>query len=104
MAAVLAKGAALVASIRSTSVPNAATGLSTVVPGGLGGGDSKLFQSLVEPGEHINITPNSQTGSQRNAVVEVRGLTDRRYNLDEVKQIMKGIGDAMKFGYKFENA
>jgi len=103
MAAVLAKGAALVASIRSTSVPNAATGLSTVVPGGLGGGDSKLFQSLVEPGEHINITPNSQT-QQRGAVVEIRGLTDRRYNLDEVKQIMKGIGDAMKFGYKFENA
>lgn len=106
MAAVLAKGAALVASIKSQTVPGAATGLSAQVPGGFGGGDSKLFQAMVEPGEHINITPNSQLGGGGlgNPVLTIRGLVDKRYPLDEVKEIMKGIGDAMKFGYKFENA
>ncbi|KRP85834.1 hypothetical protein AOQ72_04110 [Bradyrhizobium yuanmingense] len=28
------------------------------VPGGVGGGDSKLFQAMVEPDEQIDITPN----------------------------------------------
>lgn len=103
-AAVLAKGASFLASIKSQSVPGAAQGLSVQVPGGLGGGDSKLFQAMVEPGEHINVTPNSQTLGSSNVVVTVKGLTDKRYQLDEVKQIMLGIGDAMKFGYKFESA
>jgi hypothetical protein len=59
MAAVLAKGASLVASIKGQSVPNGfKDGLSMTVPGGVGGGDTRLFQARVEPGEQIDITPN----------------------------------------------
>jgi hypothetical protein len=98
-AATLAAGLAKVIAISSQTIPNAAVGFSGRVPGGFGGGDSKLFQAMVEPGEQINVTPNSAVGQSR--VVEVYGMGSGRYSLDEVKEIMKGIGDAMGFGYKF---
>lgn len=97
MATVLAKGAALVASIKSQSVPGFKTGLSMRVPGGIGGGDSKLFQAMVEPGEQIDITPNSASGSHANngggGVVRVEGLRpDALYTYDHIRSLLENIG------------
>lgn len=61
-ASVLAIGAGALANIRSQNIPALASGGSMQVPGGIGGGDTKLFQAMVEPGEMINVTPNRGRG------------------------------------------
>lgn len=62
VAAAIAQGAASVATISAQGFKN---GLSMTVPGGVGGGDTRMFQAMVEPGEQIDITPNR--GGQQDA-------------------------------------
>ncbi len=64
MAAVLAQGASLVASIKSQSIPAAAMGGAFRVPGGVGGGDKVLTQMALEPGELVEVTSNRAGGYQ----------------------------------------
>lgn len=66
MAAVLAKGASLVASIKSTAVPSAglAMGGAFRVPGGVGGGDKVPFSAMLEPGELVEVSSNRPGGYQ----------------------------------------
>lgn len=61
MASVLAKGAALVASIRSQTVPGFKTGGSFEV-GGFGGTDSQRVAFDATPGEMVNITKGNDAG------------------------------------------
>lgn len=63
VAAVLAKGASLVASIKSQAVPAGhAMGGAFRVPGGVGGGDRVPFNAMLEPGELVEITSNRADG------------------------------------------
>ena len=63
MAAVLAQGASLVASIKGQAVPSGlAMGGAFRVPGGVGGGDRVPFQAMLEPGELVEITSNRADG------------------------------------------
>lgn len=107
-AGVLAKGLALVASIKS--VGGFATGGSLTVPGGMGGGDSVRAMIDLQPGEQLDIWRPGEAGADprrgaggggTTSVVELRGLSaNRRYHLDEIKQIVAGINDALPFGVK----
>lgn len=63
VAAVLAKGASLVASIKSQSIPTGlAMGGAFQVPGGIGGGDKVPFSAMLEPGELIEVSSNRAGG------------------------------------------
>ncbi|MHB0784436.1 phage tail tape measure protein [Bradyrhizobium sp. 5.13L] len=104
VAAVLAKGATLVAQIKSQSVPTGfKDGLSMTVPGGVGGGDSKLFQAMVEPGEQIDITPNrgggqGQRGSSAQNIVNLSMpiVTTR----DALRDLIDGLNGMFSDGYR----
>ncbi|WP_052363103.1 phage tail tape measure protein [Bradyrhizobium sp. DOA9] len=105
MAAVLAKGATLVAQIKSQSVPTGfKDGLSMTVPGGVGGGDSRLFQAMVEPGEQIDITPNrggnqgqrNGAGSQPTVVNLAMGAGATR---EWLRETIDGLNDMLADGY-----
>lgn len=105
VAAVLAKGATLVAQIKSQSVPTGfKDGLSMTVPGGVGGGDSRLFQAMVEPGEQIDITPNrgggqsqrSSGGAQTIVNVAVPIATTR----DALSALIDGLNGMFSDGYR----
>ncbi|MCA1381303.1 hypothetical protein [Bradyrhizobium sp. BRP23] len=104
VAAVLAKGATLVAQIKSQSVPTGfKDGLSMTVPGGIGGGDSRLFQAMVEPGEQIDITPNrggGQTGRERNAPTVVNLTMGAVSTREGFKAIIDGLNDMVADGYR----
>lgn len=114
MAAVLAKGAALVASIKGTSVGGFATGGSLTVPGGIGGGDSVRAMVDLQPGEQLDIwRPGEGPGDPRRgagpaggtSVVDVRGLSSiKRYTLEEIRAIVAGIEEALPFGVKINVA
>lgn len=104
VAAVLAKGASLVASIKSQSVPTGfKDGLSMTVPGGVGGGDSRLFQAMVEPGEQIDITPNRGGQGQRGnggtpAIVNV--AVPIATTRDALRGLIDGLNDMVADGYR----
>jgi minor tail protein len=113
-AAVLAKGAALVASIKGTSVGGFATGGSLTVPGGSGGGDSVRAMVDLQPGEQLDIwKPGEGPGDPRRgagggggtSVVELRGLSAiKRYTIDEIKMIVEGLNEALPYGVKINMA
>jgi hypothetical protein len=106
MAAVLAQGARLVSQIKSQSVPTGfKDGLSMTVPGGVGGGDSKLFQAMVEPGEQIDITPNrgggqgqrsNGGGAQTVVNMSVPIVTTR----DALRDLIDGLNGMFSDGYR----
>lgn len=105
VAAVLAKGATLVAQIKSQSVPTGfKDGLSMTVPGGVGGGDSRLFQAMVEPGEQIDITPNRGGQGQRQgnggapAIVNV--AVPIATTRDALRSLIDGLNDMVADGYR----
>ena len=63
VAAVLAKGASLVASIKSQSIPTGLVmGGAFQVPGGIGGGDKVPFSAMLEPGELVEVSSNRPGG------------------------------------------
>jgi len=63
MATVLAQGASLVASIKSQAIPSGnVMGGAFRVPGGIGGGDKVPFNTMLEPGELVEITSNRPDG------------------------------------------
>jgi hypothetical protein len=65
MAAVLAQGASLVASIKSQAIPSGmAMGGAFRVPGGIGGGDKVPFHAMLEPGELVEVSSNRPGGYQ----------------------------------------
>ncbi|QUS40572.1 hypothetical protein RPMA_18310 [Tardiphaga alba] len=104
VAAVMAKGASLVASIKGTTVPTGfKDGLSMTVPGGVGGGDSRLFQAMVEPGEKIDITPNRGGNPSRDTA-----SVGNTYNVgvpliasrDWVRAMFEALNEGMADGHR----
>jgi hypothetical protein len=100
-AAVLAKGMALVASIKAVSVPGFKAGGNFTIPGGVGGGDRVPVQFMAEPGEHVQVTPNGAANGGWNApreiVVKVEGETFGRAT---IRKMIEGINEAIGDGYR----
>lgn len=107
VAAAIAQGAASVATI---SAQGFKSGLSMTVPGGVGGGDSRLFQAMVEPGEQIDITPNrgGQQDARRsgtNAVPAVFNLTVGAASArDFLRSLIEDINGMTADGYRLNVA
>lgn len=100
-AGTLAAGMAKVAAIKQQSIGGFKNGLSMTVPGGVGGGDSKLFQAMVEPGEQIDITPNrggnprGREAAPSTINISVPFVTTR----DALRQVIDGINEMTGDGY-----
>lgn len=105
-AGTLAAGLAKVAAIKQQSIGGFKDGLSMTVPGGVGGGDSRLFQAMVEPGEQIDITPNrggvQGQGSGKGGAVTTVNLTmsDPVYSRDGMRLWIERLNEMFSDGYK----
>lgn len=105
-AAVLAKGLALVASIRSAAVPSAgkfATGGSFTVPGA-GGLDTKRIAMDVNPGERVKVEPpqygagfGSSSADGRTLNLAVQGEV---FGRETLRGIARGLEDLVGNGLK----
>lgn len=82
MAKVLATGAGIVASIKSTAVPGFKTGGSFRV-GGSGGPDSQFVPIMATPGEYVDIRRPGQGGGG-DRTITVRGIDPRQYYRGDV--------------------
>lgn len=105
-AVALASGLAAVATIAAQPIPAFKTGGSIVVPGGQGGGDTKMFQAMVEPGERIDITPNSgrNQGSVRGGDAVTVRVVGKLFNRESIEEMISGINDALGDGHKLKIA
>jgi hypothetical protein len=106
MAAVLAKGAQMVASIKSQQVPTGMmTGGSMMVQGG-GGPDSVPVNLMASPGEQIDIWRPDQGGggdprkggSAQPVYLSVPAVTTR----DALREIIDGLNGMFRDGYKLD--
>lgn len=103
MAAVLAKGAALVASIKGTAVGGFKTGGSFVVPGGQGGGDKVPVGFMAEPGERVDVWRPGQGGADPRGGQSAPSIVN--VHLDKMGReffgrMIDGINDAVSDGYR----
>jgi hypothetical protein len=112
MATVLAKGASLVASIKSQSVPSGlAMGGAFRVPGGVGGGDKVPFQAMLEPGELVEVSSNRAGGYQSGTVdggksqaggprsVTLQGFM---WGRDQMRDLFDFLNEGMRDGHKLD--
>jgi len=105
MAAVLAQGATLVASIKGTAV-GFATGGSFKVPGGMGGGDKVFTPLMLEPGEQVDIWRPGEAGDPRGRAggsgVTINVLTDD-VSRPVIEKLIKGLDEAFGDGHTMPN-
>lgn len=102
MAAVLAKGAGLVASIKGTAVPGFMTGGSFRV-GGSGGPDSQLMQFMASPGEMVDIRrPGDAGGGRGNVPTVALTLQGFAFSRDQLRTMIEGFNEMFRDGYKLE--
>jgi len=105
--AVLAKGAALIASIKSVSTTGFKTGGSIRVPGGMGGGDRMVMPLALEPGEQVDIwrpgeaggDPRRGAGDGRTVVVQVQGEV---FGQKTIRKLIEGINEALDNGARIK--
>ncbi|MBB4257300.1 phage tail tape measure protein [Bradyrhizobium sp. CIR3A] len=104
-AGTLAAGLAKVAAIKQQSIGGFKDGLSMTVPGGVGGGDSRLFQAMVEPGEQIDITPNrggqqSQSRGGGTVTQVTLQMSDPVYSREGLRVWIDRINEMVSDGYR----
>lgn len=112
VAAVLAKGASLVASIKSQQVPSLAMGGAFQVPGGQGGGDRVPFQAMLEPGELVEVSSNHaggyQSGTARGGAQQGGGKTiimqGMVWGRDQIRDLVAALNEGNRDGIKLEFA
>lgn len=111
-AAVIAKGAAMVASIRSVNVGGFAAGGSFRVPGGLGGGDRMRAMVDLEPGEQVDIWRPGEAGNdpRRGAmgsapapVINVH-LSGQAFGQKAIRQLISELNVALGNGAQLQIA
>jgi hypothetical protein len=110
MAAVLAKGASLVASIKGQSVPTGMmTGGSMMVKGG-GGPDSVPVSLMASPGEQIDIwrpeqgggqDPRRGAGSSSGKTIIMQGMV---WGRDQIRDLVDALNKGDRDGIKLEFA
>ncbi|RJP54165.1 MAG: hypothetical protein C4583_03280 [Anaerolineaceae bacterium] len=110
--AMLAKGAAIVASIKSTSIGGFKTG-GAIVPGGLGGGDRVRAMVDLEPGEQLDIWRPGEAGAdpRRGAMATGGSTVTLRFEGDDfgigqkmARKIVKALNEALGDGTKLQVA
>lgn len=103
MAAVLAKGASLVASIKGTSVPTGFKTGGSITVGGGGPPDSQLVQFMASPGEQIDIwRPDEASGDPRGRSGSGVTITVKTDELARplVEKLITGINEAIGDGHQ----
>jgi hypothetical protein len=98
-AAVLAKGLALVATIKSAAVPKMATGGVFNIPGGIGGGDKVPVSFMAQPGEKVEVKPNryggAGSGSGDSTTVPVV-LQGQDFSRDGLSRMFDGLNGLLR--------
>lgn len=104
-AGVLAKGMAMVASIKS--VGGFATGGSLTVPGGMGGGDSVRAMVDLEPGEQLDIWRPGEGGgdprrggSQTASTPRVITVVGNFFSRDNIREVFEALNEGGRDGHK----
>lgn len=108
MAAVLAKGASLVASIKSQSIPSGYMTGGSFMVGGAGGPDSVPVSFMASPGEQVDIWRPDEGGGADPRGGGGRGGGPTTINLsvpiattyDALRNVMDGINDMCRNGYR----
>ncbi len=106
-AAIMAKGLALVAAIRSAVVPSAATGGSFMVKGGMSPTDNHLVAMNLAAGERVDVTParDAQGGESGSREIVMRGIKPRDlFTGDMVRGMFDAINQGMGDGYRIRMA
>lgn len=95
-AAVLAKGFAFVAAIKSQQIPHFAEGGSFRV-GGRGGRDSQFVPIMATPGEHVDIRKPGDSGDNDRRTVNVT-LNGEKFGQKQVREFIGMINEAVRDG------
>lgn len=105
-AAVLAKGLALVMSIRSAVIPSAAKGGSFMVPGGISGTDNMMIPMNLASGERVDVTPaNEARRGGGSSDVVVRGIRPRDFLTGEMlREMVDALNAGRGDGYRLRFA
>lgn len=109
MAAVLAKGASLVASIKSQNVPAMKTGGAITVPGGIGGGDRVRAMVDLEPGEQLDVwKPGDGNADPRRgggpATEVTLNMVGEVFNRETLRRLIESLNDMSADGYRLKVA
>lgn len=99
-AAVLAKGLALVATIKSASVPKMATGGSMAI-GGTGGVDSQMVPVMMTPGERVHVEQNKYGESDSGGGVRTVNVSMPEYtSRDAVRVLLRTVEELVGDGLR----
>jgi hypothetical protein len=104
MAVVLAKGAAFVASIKSTAIPKYKQGADFKVPGGLGGGDKVPVSFMAEPGEQVTVRSNNDRGRSGGGGMVNIMLQGDNFSRQGVRDLIGKINEAIGDGARLKVA
>jgi hypothetical protein len=106
MAAVLAKGATLVAQIKSQQVPTGFMTGGSFMVGGSGGPDTQRVSFMASPGEQVDVWrpgergADPRGGASRNVTLSVPFVTTR----EALRQVIDGLNDMSADGYQIRIA
>jgi hypothetical protein len=104
VALIAAKGFALVAAIKGSNVPKAASGGSFMVPGGSVGFDNKLVAMRLAAGERVDVTPASRAGQGGSGVTVVNLQMPSGSASRFVEELITDINSKIADGYRLNVA
>lgn len=99
-AAVLAKGFAFVAAIKSQNVPSFAAGGSFTVPGGLSRTDNMMVPMNLASGERVDVTPAGGASPRPVQEIVVRSRRPRDLGLDYLRELVQELNLIAPDGYR----
>lgn len=108
MAAVLAKGASLVASIKSQSIPTGYMTGGSFMVGGSGGPDSQLVNLALSPGEQVDVwRPDEGGGADPRGGGSRSGgktivLNGFVWGRDQMRDMFEFLNEGLRDGHKFD--
>lgn len=108
MAAVLAKGASLVASIKSQSIPTGYMTGGSFMVGGSGGPDSQLVNLALSPGEQVDVwRPDEGAGADPRGGGSRSGgktivLNGFVWGRDQMRDMFEFLNEGLRDGHKFD--
>jgi len=100
VAAVAAKGFALVAAIKSQSVPSMATGGSFTVPGGSSMTDNVQMPLNLASGERVTVDREDERRGSMGARIVPLVLKGRQISIDSVRELFETLNEGVRDGYR----
>lgn len=99
MAAVLAKGASLVASIKGQQVPSMASGGSFTVPGGHSMTDNVMMPMALAAGERVRVDrPGQGGGDADHRVVDLRLVGGDPFPIEYMRKLLEALNELIPDG------